>query len=300
VIGDTADYPWSTIVYLELYDSTGFLEGTCTGTFISPDAILTAAHCLYDEEGWTAYIRVVPGKNGAREPLGYQWAQAWWVSETWYLNPGGGEGDWGLIRYSGSHPRWLNIAILSTATLQLPGVRPMIIGYPVDKPEGTLWYSFKPSFLAVGPSTLWHDIDTAPGQSGSAIILTSEEYPSITPLIVGIHVASYMGQNEGTRINGEVVAQLQQACRQMGCSFAYVVEGGTPTPTATATPTRTPTPTATATPTRTPSPTATATPTRTLTPTATATPTRTPTPTATPTPPGGSPAPLRIPQLARD
>jgi hypothetical protein len=176
----------------------------------------------------------------------------------------------------------------------------MIIGYPVDKPEGTLWFSSKPSFLAVGPSTLWHDIDTAPGQSGSAIILTSEVYPSITPFVVGIHVASQRGQNVGTRINGEVVAQLQEACRQMGCSFAYVVEGGTPTPTATATPTRTLIPTATATPTSTLIPAATPTPTRTLIPTATPTPTRTPTPTATPTPPGGSPAPLRIPQLARD
>jgi YVTN family beta-propeller protein len=76
----------------------------------------------------------------------------------------------------------------------------------------------------------------------------------------------------------------------------------TPTPTATATPTRTPTasPTATATPTRTP--TATATPTR--TPTATATPTRTPTatvgpsptPTATQPPPVG-PILIHVPNL---
>jgi glutamyl endopeptidase len=249
-IRDTANYPWSAIVYLELYDRFGFPTGSCTGTFISPDAILTAAHCLYGDDGWTVDIRVVPGKDGFFEPLGYGWADNWWVPDPWFFNPGDDDWDWGLIHVNGDPgdlTGWLTIAILSTSTLQRPGIDPAIIGYPGDKPDGTMWASFKPSFLAVGPFTLWHDIDTAPGQSGSAIILTGQEYPDIFGYIVGIHVRGGQASNEGTRIDREVVADLLEGCRQMGCSFDFFIEAATPT-----------------------------------------------------TPPGGSPAPIRIPQLARD
>ncbi|WP_322817755.1 trypsin-like serine protease [Tepidiforma sp.] len=256
-IQNTTVYPWSAIVYLELYDGLGQVEGTCSGTFISADAILTAAHCLYGEEGWTADIRVVPGKNGASEPLGFTWAADWWVPDPWYNDPGNDDWDWGLIRLDGTPGAvtgWLTIASLSTATLELPGIDPAIVGYPGDKPDGTMWFSYQPSFLAVEPFTLAYDIDTAPGQSGSAIILTGPAYPAIFGYIVGIHVRGGTGANEGTRIDPEVIADLDEGCRRMGCQFAYFVE---PPPSATPTPTApTPTSTASATPTLTPTPTA--------------------------------------------
>lgn len=272
---NTTDFPWSAVVYLELYDDFGEVMGSCTGTFISPDAILTAAHCLYGEEGWTEDIRVVPAKNGSAEPFGWEWATSWWVPDPWYFDPGNDLFDWGVI-YVDSEPGWdtgwWTIALLSTATLSLPDIEPAIIGYPGDKPDGTMWFHYRPAFLDVDAFTLYHDIDTAPGQSGSAVVLTNTTNRiHLLGYIVGIHVRGVAagGYNEATRIDREVLNDLVTACLEMGCSFEWEEEpaGATPTPT----PTRTPT--------------------------ATATPTRTPTP---PAPPPGGGFRLRIPLLARD
>ncbi|PFG73401.1 trypsin-like serine peptidase [Tepidiforma thermophila] len=270
-VTNTADFPWSAVVYLELYDRYGFLVSSCSGTFISPDAILTAAHCLYSEDGWTEDIRVVPGKSGALEPFGFTWATDWWVPDPWYFDPGNELYDWGLIRVSdepGWETGWLTMAILSTATLRLPDIEPAIVGYPGDKPDGTMWFDYEPGFLDVDAFTLYHTIDTAPGQSGSAVILTNTTNRiELLGYIVGIHVRGVAagGYNKATRIDDEVIADLVEACNQMGCDFEWYVEGAAPT----ATPTRTPT--------------------------ATATPMRTPTP-----PPPGSQFRLRVPLLSRD
>lgn len=287
-ITDTTAFPWSAVVYLELY--VGSIQlGSCTGTFISPDAILTAAHCLYGENGWTTDIRVVPGKDGPFEPFGFSWALSWWVPDAWYADPENNLFDWGLVHIRDAPAwatGWLTIALLSTATLSLPDIEPAIVGYPGDKPDGTMWFDYKPAFLAVDAFTLRHTIDTAPGESGSAVILTNTTTRAdLLGLIVGIHVRGIAaaGYNEATRIDEEVLSDLLRACQEMGCSFEWYAEG------VGATPTSTPTPTLTSTPTFTPTRTPTATPTRTATPT--------PTPTRTPPP---TPQPIRIPGVARD
>jgi glutamyl endopeptidase len=272
-VTNTTDFPWSAVVYLELYDRYGDVTGTCSGTFISPDAILTAAHCLYSEDGWTEDIRVVPGKDSWFEPFGFTWATDWWVPDPWYFDPGNELYDWGLIHVAdepGRETGWLTMAILSTATLRLPDIEPAIVGYPGDKPEGTMWFHYRPGFLEVDAFTLYHTIDTAPGQSGSAVILTNTTNRiALLGYIVGIHVRgnASAGYNEATRIDDVVIADLVEACNQMGCGFEWYVEGVAPT----------------------------ATPTPTRTPTATPTPTRTP----TPVPPAGQ-FRLRVPLLARD
>lgn len=275
-ITNTTAFPWSAVVYLELYDSLGLVEGSCTGTFISATAILTAAHCLYGEGGWTVDIRVVPGKNGTAEPFGWEWATDWWVPDAWYFDPGNEDWDWGLITLPpdlGLAAGWWSVALLSTATLSLPDLEPAIAGYPADKPDGTMWFGYRPGFLTVQPFLLIHDIDTAPGQSGSAVVITSRTHRELLGYIVGVHVRGVPagGFNEAMRIDEELLADLLDACDAMGCWFEYVIEGsGSPTPTATApaTPTRTPTPS--------------------------------PTPPPTP-PPGSDPGfRLRIPLLARD
>ena len=274
-VTNTADFPWSAVVYLELYDRLGREVGSCSGTFISPDAILTAAHCLYSEDGWTEDIRVVPGKDGWFEPFGFTWATDWWVPDPWYFDPGNELYDWGLIHVAdepGRETGWLTMAILSTATLRLPDIEPAIVGYPGDKPNGTMWFHYQPAFLEVDAFTLYHTIDTAPGQSGSAVILTNTTNRAhLLGYIVGIHVRGVAagGYNEATRIDREVLADLVEACDEMGCDFEWFEEGVTPT----ATPTRTPA----------------------RTPTVTPTPTRT----ATPVPPAAQ-FRLRVPLLARD
>ncbi len=259
---NTHEYPLRAIAFLGLYDKAGEFVGHCTGTFISPNALLTAAHCLWSAEtGWTWDIRVVPGRNGDVEPYDYEWAKDWWVPDGWINSEGGSEWDWGVIKMPsnalGAAVGWFSIGVVRSATLQQPDFTPAIIGYSGDKPLGTLWGAYKAAFLGVTDTTLVHDVDTYAGESGSAVFsLNSGKY--YFGYIVGIHVRGGTNANEASRIDMFLLNDLLNACTAMDCEVDWESEattGPTPTPTRTATPaataTRTATPTAT--PTRTPS-----------------------------------------------
>ena len=222
-VSDTTQFPFSAIAYLELEDEGGEVLGSCTATFIGPDSLLTAGHCLWDFEAddWVeAEIRVVPGKDGDFEPFGYQYAADWWVPDA-YVATGADEWDWGVIKLPDTalseHTGWLTMAVLDTATLAGPDFQPVIVGYPADKPHATMWGLVRPAFLAVGDFTLYYDIDTAPGQSGSAI-WSAAAGPTLGK-VVGIH--SQGGSvNSGSRIDQELLDDVLEGCRVMDCTIA--------------------------------------------------------------------------------
>lgn len=129
---------------------------------------------------------------------------------------------------------------------------PAIFGYPGDAdPPDTMWGFAAEAFVDVGEYGLYYDIDTAAGQSGSAIFLLHDDFLGS---IVGIHTTgiSEDGQgvmNRGSRIEQELLDDILLGCWEMECEIEYFVEEpGTPSA-STATPTSTPTTTPTATPT---------------------------------------------------
>ncbi len=77
-------YPWRTVSHL----SNG-----CSGTFIGPQHVITAAHCVYNRntESWYTF-EVIPGRSGADRPFGETNMDAsvnprgTWV---WYFTPAG-------------------------------------------------------------------------------------------------------------------------------------------------------------------------------------------------------------------
>jgi glutamyl endopeptidase len=232
-ITDTTEFPFSAIAYLELEDGAEQPLGSCTATFIGPDALLTAAHCLWDFEAgdWVeSSVRVVPGKNGDTEPFGSEIAADWWVPDA-YTETGATVWDWGLIKLPdaalSAETGWLTMAVLDTAVLAGRDFEPTIIGYPADKPTATMWGLIRPAFLAVTDFTLVYDIDTAPGQSGSAI-WSAAEGPNLGK-IVGIHTRGG-AVNSGSRIDQELLDDVLEGCALMGCTIAMDSTPASPPP----------------------------------------------------------------------
>lgn len=248
---DTTVYPWRAVAFLELYDASDQYAGSCTGTFIGPDAILTAAHCLWSpEDGWIESIAVIPGKDGDFEPYGWEWAANWWVPDMWIDTDGDNLWDWGVVKMAsrdlGLTVGWFEIGLLTTETLLRADISPAIFGYPGDAiPAETMWGFAADAFADVGEFDLYYDIDTAAGQSGSAIFLL---HPDFLGAIVGIHTTGISEDgvgviNRGSRIDQELLDDILYGCLVMECEVDYSVEEPATTPTATATATATATPT---------------------------------------------------------
>jgi V8-like Glu-specific endopeptidase len=257
-ISDTTAYPYRAIAQLEMYDAN-FEDGTigiCTATFIGPNVLLTAAHCLYSDAdfgGWIDDVAVIPGRDGGYEPYGFEWiAEAWVPSEYISDDYVGTPYDYAIITLSssalGDTVGSLQIGVLTTASLEAGDFDVVTSGYPGDMDFGTQWMSSEPSFTLVTNTHLEHEIDSMQGQSGSAVWRGGDLS------IVGVESYEVFGGyeiNAAVRITQSVLDDLLGACGSLGCDFDYWVEGDQPGPEPTETTTVTPTETVTASPTAT-------------------------------------------------
>jgi len=250
-ITPTTVLPWKAHVFIDALDGFGEYY-TCTGTMVGPDVVLTAAHCLWDTETstWAEIVRATPGKDGAYEPYGDDTATDIWVPDPYYYY-GTRQYDWGVIKlgstYLSDQTGWMRVAVLDDTTLLEADFEPGIVGYPGDKPFGTLWGSYRPAFFGVTAFDLANDIDTYFGESGAPVWSTNPD-KFYFGYIVGILSRGNSLVNVATRIGPLQMADILEGCRQMHCTVDYRVQVSLPGPSATASPTATGAPTATPTP----------------------------------------------------
>ncbi|MBT2490685.1 endopeptidase [Streptomyces sp. ISL-96] len=208
-IADTTNYPWRVHASL-LITAADNSRWIGTGWFIGPHTLATAGHVVYiknsgvaGRDGWVKSIQVMPGRNGATLPFGSVTSTNFRTVTGW-TGSGDENFDYGAIIIPtelGSTTGWFGIGVWPDADLLKTTGN--ISGYPGDQPTGTQWYAGR-GISSVNPLKVYYDIDTAGGQSGSAV------YRLHNGGRYGIAVHAYGGAttNSGTRITRAVYDNL--------------------------------------------------------------------------------------------
>jgi V8-like Glu-specific endopeptidase len=202
-INNTNVYPWRVHASL-LITAADNSQWIGTGWFIGPHTLMTAGHVVNirgsgvpGRDGWVRRIQVMPGRNGTSLPYGAVTSTSFRSVTGWTNSPSGDENyDYGAIilpTQLGNTTGWLGFGVYSDA--DLTGSVGNISGYPGDKPAGTQWYDAR-RIASVNSRKVYYDIDTAGGQSGSAVyrIISGARYA------FAIHAYGGATTNSGTRI----------------------------------------------------------------------------------------------------
>jgi len=202
-ITTTTVYPWRAHASL-LITAADNSQWIGTGWFIGPHTLATAGHVVFikgsgvpGRDGWVKRIQVMAGRNGASLPFGSVTSTNFRSVTGWTTSSGGDENyDYGAIilpTQLGNTTGWFGLAVYSDAEIR--GAVGNISGYPGDKPSGTQWYDAR-KIDSVNSRKVFYDIDTAGGQSGSAVyrIVNGNRYA------FAVHAYGGASTNSGTRI----------------------------------------------------------------------------------------------------
>jgi glutamyl endopeptidase len=207
-IRNTNPYPWRAHASLRITAADNSLW-IGTGWFVGPKLLVTAGHVVYiknsgvpGRDGWVKKMTVMPGRDQNRLPYGSTTSTSFWTVAGW-ANNGDDEYDYGAIVLTeplGNRTGWFGFGNWP----DLSNVSGNISGYPGDKPSGTQWYAGR-RIDSTTPRKVFYDIDTAGGQSGSAV------YRFWSGGRYGMAIHAYGGAtvNSGTRINRAVFNNIR-------------------------------------------------------------------------------------------
>lgn len=206
-------HPWSIHGYLRCV----FADGTVhrgTGTMISKDCLLTAGHCLYNEDAKEEALKLpisITYFSGLYEDKHFFKTEYQKVFiHTAYKESNDENFDFGIVQLEksiGDYTGWALVQALDDKNLH--SLKINITGYPAHvSPLSVLMkrplysmYTMQGSVQSVRKHKFYYNLDTSGGQSGAGVWTLNEEGNVVC---TGIHVTgSKLEGNGAIRINDE-------------------------------------------------------------------------------------------------
>jgi glutamyl endopeptidase len=208
--------PWRMICALEIDSPFGSFIGT--GWFAGPKTLITAGHCVFDNNqmgGWAETIVASPGRSGSDRPFGKLTATRFSSVDRWIAKQDP-DFDIGCIHLEAAPEQdlgWFGTGVLPNTALEHAMVN--VSGYPGDRGDGREQFFHANRILRAGPRRIFYDVDTFGGQSGAPAWVYEDN--SNVPVVVGIHAYGIGGTpanlgitaNSAPRIIPEVLEQIR-------------------------------------------------------------------------------------------
>ena len=199
-------FPYTAICYVvTTWPNGGTTSGT--GWLFNEDSMMTAAHCVYNEQygGVATGMKVYPAKNGTNLPYGEVEGKSY-VLDGRYAEYPSTSYDYALIKLKSSVGNQCGYfgytynggSIGDTIT---------VTGYPGDKGldinnDVPYQWTMSGRLNTVTTNQLSYLIDTNHGQSGAPVYLTNSN------IVIGIHHGSAVVANTAMRINEELYQMM--------------------------------------------------------------------------------------------
>ncbi len=202
LVNNTEALPYSAICSLTITSRTG-RRYINTGFLVSPRVVVTSGHSIYmhGEGGFAQEVSVTPGRNGQEMPFGTLTATSFRVPSGW-SDDQDNDYDYGAIILPSPLHKAGTLEILSMSDEELNSSTINVIGYPGDKPSGTLWGS-SGEISAVSERRLGYDADTFGGMRGSPLVLLGDDVNKV----LGVHTSSGSA-TRGIRFTTDVIQTI--------------------------------------------------------------------------------------------
>ena len=191
------------------YYRVGKISG-CSASIVGRNKVLTNAHCVFniEKQRWRTPSTFTPGQNPTA-PWGswnvdYATVLKTYTTRTRYDSVAM-EHDYAILtmkndnwtgQHVGTYMGYFPLHSASCSQVDGRRAKKRIVGYPGDKPFGTMWNSgvCDDWNYSCGSKVVRHQCDTSPGSSGSPMLLF---FNSGSPRVIGVHAFAGRSSNGG-------------------------------------------------------------------------------------------------------